>query len=184
MDKVILLKLTTFSDILNINPIAINIGSYLSQNDILAFSLTSKSTPKLRWVTQPGILASSHWHGTYGYNPPILWQQLPLGTAPHKVHSTILKCRWRDQGWGNKKGMISVIRAGGRAPDDDKAWRDVVVGSAPAPRPEEELQLAFRPEADIHGNICTYNIWVRIGDGGGHELSVRDLRIFHLMFVD
>eukprot|EP00965_Chrysotila_dentata_P211239 6186355-Pleurochrysis_carterae.AAC.1 len=133
MDKVILLKLTTFSDILNNKRITMKIGSYLSHNDILAFSLTSKSTPKLRWVTQPGILASAHWRGTSGYNPPIQWQPLPLGTAPHKVHSTILKCRWRDQGRGNKKGMISVIRAGGRAPDDDKDWRDVVVGSAPAP---------------------------------------------------
>ena len=74
-----------------------------------------------------------------------VWHTLPR--IPHNTfHTVLLQCSWRDQGWGNSKGMLSVATNDGRAPDDYKPWSDrIVCGKEPAPHKLTPLCLQFRP---------------------------------------
>mmetsp|Transcript_16624 Transcript_16624/g.24566 ORF Transcript_16624/g.24566 Transcript_16624/m.24566 type:complete len:182 (+) Transcript_16624:122-667(+) len=119
------------------------------------------------------------WHGptqVYSARP---WQNLPILQKPKNVHTVFLKCRWRDQGWGNRKGMISVVTKSGTPPNDDKPWNNqVVCGSGPAPHDLTPLLLQFRPKEEQQ----PYKIWLRVGGGGGHRLVVEDLSIHVLSY--
>ena len=127
-----------------------------------------------------------------------VWHTLPR--IPHNMfHTVLLTCSWRDQGWGNSKGMLSVATNDGRAPDDHKPWSDrIVCGKEPAPHKLTPLCLQFRPyytrhtdeetansghTADNEDSIQPYTIWYRIGGGGGHRLIVKDLCVRILTYA-
>ena len=95
----------------------------------------------------------------------------------------LVRCQWSDQGWGNQKGMLSVVRANGRAPGDYRAWGNYVVcGQEPAPHEMSPLTLRFRPDAPGPGGAqVPYRIWARAGGGGGHYLTVRELEVIMLL---
>ena len=67
---------------------------------------------------------------------------MELGGAPRppvrgKLHTVGITFLWNDQGWGGQKGMLSVVRDGGEAPDDYAPWSpDVMCGKEPAPHVE------------------------------------------------
>ncbi|KAJ1452452.1 hypothetical protein M885DRAFT_619955 [Pelagophyceae sp. CCMP2097] len=106
------------------------------------------------------------------------WQGLPL-SEDCEVHTVFLRFRWQDQGWGNQKGMLSVIRGAGSAPDDYAPWTsDVAAGIEPAPHENTAAVLAFRAAAGE-----TYSIFARCGGGGGHALNVQDLDVRQLAFM-
>ena len=93
---------------------------------------------------------------------------------------------WRDQGWGNQKGMVSVVEttAADVAAEDDKSiapaapgdyqqWGPrVVAGKEPAPHEEEPLRLSFRVR-----KRARYALWYRIGGGGGHRLRLSNCSV-------
>ena len=100
----------------------------------------------------------------------------------------VVTMTWRDQGWGNQKGMVSVVETlpsdpteggPGTPSDTPEARRDhkpsgmpwgpcVVAGREPAPHADETLRLSFPIKRG-----ATYALWYRVGGGGGHRLRVR-----------
>ena len=85
---------------------------------------------------------------------------------------------WNDQGWGGQKGMLSVVRDGGIAPDDYAPWSpDVMCGKEPAPHVETSEYMEFRPRAGEG-----YAIWYRVGGGGGHELIIHRIEVHRLRY--
>ena len=65
--------------------------------------------------------------------------------------------------------MISVTKNGTQAPNDYSKWTpNVVAGLEPAPHAEEIFTLTFMPNT----NATSYDIYCRVGGGGGHSLQV------------
>ena len=131
----------------------------------------------------PALQPSASWHSDPSQYSAVDWQPLePAGAL--RVHTTIIRCEWKDQGWGNRKGMLSVVRGTGKAPNDHARWGpDVMCGKAPAPHDWTPLELTFRPAADDTSET-RYRLWARAGGGGGHSLHVRELSVRELVFVD
>ena len=108
---------------------------------------------------------------------------MELGGAPRppvrgKLHTVGITFLWNDQGWGGQKGMLSVVRDGGKAPDDYAPWSpDVMCGKEPAPHVETSEYMEFRPRAGEG-----YAIWYRVGGGGGHELIIHRIEVYRLRY--
>ena len=111
------------------------------------------------------------------------WFDVELGGAPRppvrgKLHTVGITFLWNDQGWGGQKGMLSVVRDGGKAPDDYAPWSpDVMCGKEPAPHVETSDYMEFRPHAGEG-----YAIWYRVGGGGGHELIIHRIEVYRLRY--
>ena len=109
------------------------------------------------------------------------WHSLSVRPGDLRLAAVVVQCEWKDQGWGNRKGMLSVVRDGGRAPNDYAAWgSDVIVGCEPAPHNYEKLDLFFRPSTDA----VRYQLFARAGGGGGHALTARKVQVRDLAIVD
>jgi hypothetical protein len=99
------------------------------------------------------------------------------------VHSVILTCQWRDQGWGNRKGELFVLGFPDNKNHDPNNFSfsggRLVCRSQIAPHLEEHLKFSFNPRRNE-----IYYIWFKIGGGGGHELRLRNLRVHTTVFDD
>jgi hypothetical protein len=133
------------------------------------------------------------WHGSRDVYYAHRWQVPVSGVVSSISHTAFVSLRWRDQGWGNQKGMISVVDEGssGRLPQYDNttsAWTGphapndyktagawVVSANFPAPHRDSPLKVSF-PVVDT----SVYSLWYRVGGGGGHSLTVSDCRVFVL----
>ena len=78
--------------------------------------------------------------------------------------------------------MISVVDeniAPGHAAGDSQGHPPCVVVHAPtdAPHSSSNLTLKFHPKAGAQ-----YALWYRVGGGGGHSLTISDIRPFILEF--
>jgi len=159
--------------------VAKKIANFLDEKDVTRFASVSRDCRVVRlqlFHTEPSL----NRNGGYEVYQASLWQTLPV--VPN-AHTMVIKCRWKDQGWGNRKGMLSVITKGGRAPDDYKAWPEgVMAGAEPAPHRTEPLLLSFRPRHGVGEEDQPYGIWYRVGGGGGHRLIVEDLRVGALVY--
>ena len=82
---------------------------------------------------------------------------------------------WEESG---QKGMVSVVREGGRAPNFEASWStDVMCAKEPAPRTRTRDSMEFRPRAGEG-----YAIWYRVGGGGGHELIIHRIEVHRLRY--
>lgn len=149
---------------------------FLNVKEASRFSSLCRSCRVLR-LTEPINLTRDFSSSNDGNNySAIFWQTLPTVS---NAHSILIKGNWNDQGWGNRKGMISVVAKDGKAPDDYESWSDLVVcGKEPAPHSFESLSLSFYPVDDMQ----PYKIWLRIGGGGGHYLRVRNFSVRVLQY--
>mmetsp|Transcript_20691 Transcript_20691/g.26709 ORF Transcript_20691/g.26709 Transcript_20691/m.26709 type:complete len:353 (-) Transcript_20691:209-1267(-) len=103
-----------------------------------------------------------------------------------RVHSLRLEFFWRDQGWGNRKGECRVV---GFPPGVDPPVEvvegsefeggHIVCMSAIAAHDEERLRLTFSPMDDE-----VYIFYYKVGEGGGHELVMRDGALHTVIFDD
>lgn len=171
----------TFSDLLDQPELTAMIAFNCTASAALAFSACSPRAPRFRLVTQ--LLGESRrdWQGPASVYSALRWQPLAFDSPPSRLHTVFLACNWNDQGWGNRKGMLSVVRGDKRAPGDYQRWpKHVVAGREPAPHALTPLRLSFRPESDPAGGWQPYHIAVRVGGGGGHSLHVRDLVVREL----
>merc|ERR1719399_2495076 len=73
--------------------------------------------------------------------------------------ATGLTCRWHDQGWGNRKGMVSGRTTGG-------AWHPLARSVAP----HATARLAVQLPPALRGRRVQFGY--RVGGGGGHSLSI------------
>ena len=185
-----------FADLLDQGWLAPLVVQRLPPADALRFAAASRACRVVR-LRPPlsGLEASRSWSNSPSQYRAHEWQKLRLDEQ--HIHTVILRCEWKDQGWGNRKGMLSIVADGGKAPDDYQPWSPAVVaGKEPAPHSYESLELRFRPpptddEAPVlHGAFVsrldvqrTYTLCARAGGGGGHALSVKDLTVRILAFV-
>ena len=103
---------------------------------------------------------------------------VPLGGARTRVHTVGITLFWRDQGWGNRKGKVWVLRERDRAPNDHGiSSEDVRCMKGPAPHTVAHEDMAFRPRAGEE-----YAIWYSVGGGGGHRLYIHNLGLHRLRY--
>merc|ERR1719456_653363 len=74
--------------------------------------------------------------------------------------ATGLTCRWHDQGWGNRKGMVFGRTAGG-------AWHPLARSVAP----HATARLTVQLPPSLRGRRVQFGY--RVGGGGGHSLSIK-----------
>ena len=171
----------TLPELLRQGWLAAKIMTYLGGKDAIRFASLSRDSRVVR-LEPPLALPQDSFQedGPRDMYQAKKWQDLP---PLHSAHTVYLKCSWSDQGWGNRKGMLSVVANGGRAPDDYKPRSEkVVCHEYPAPHRPSPLCLSFRPDAEDETNH-PYSIWVRIGGGGGHSLDVRNLCVRVLCYT-
>ena len=103
---------------------------------------------------------------------------VPLGGARTRVHTVGITLFWRDQGWGNRKGKVWVLRERDRAPNDHGiSSADVRNRKGPAPHTVAHESMEFRPRAGEE-----YEIWYSVGGGGGHRLYIHNLGLHRLRY--
>lgn len=146
-----------------------SIASYLDAPDALALDTCGGCA---RCVRVEGIYPfekdSVSFDGSHGYAAFKFFDLPPCARA----HTVRLDFLWRDQGWGNRKGALCVVRGSGSAPDDWEAHGPHVLAALePAPHTLTRGVLAFPVPAGE-----TLSLWAKVGGGGGHSLTVIGLR--------
>lgn len=165
------------------------LASFLTLSDLLSLRLVNSCLSLCEVVTSdrdfslPKTYLSS-WNRTIDCYHAEEWYTLPIDVLSAKVHTVIFHGEWRDQGWGNRKGMVAIVAKGEghRAPNDYKSpGPGVVAHLATAPHRWEPFRLEFRPDPSHHSKNVDggeeYDVWIRNGGGGGHSLSLRNLKM-------
>ncbi|KAL3910468.1 MAG: hypothetical protein SGARI_002110, partial [Bacillariaceae sp.] len=120
---------------------------------------------------------------------PVKSVQIPI--FYQNPQSVVLKCQWKDQGWGNRKGRIYVVehhdndesRHRTETEDDDQRAIDdlfeggkVVYKSPVATHDLEPLEISFvpKPAKSSDRRPPRYHLWFVVGGGGGHSLTIEN----------
>jgi len=160
-------------------------ASFLSASDALHLAETCKtlqSKLSLRLLPDSHVLFTSNARSgdrRWGHKD-IPFVQIPC-LSPN-VHSITLTFQWHDQGWGNSAGGLWVIRRNKNTPPDPFQrfyGGQVVWQSELAPKARAPLRVTFSTSPDE-----IYQLWFRVGMGGGHELHLHDGRFSALVFDD
>jgi hypothetical protein len=141
------------------------------------------------------VCSSSFYNLVFLFSVWILWPHMQWThiyknssadeTLQRSFHTLFVSLDWKDQGWGNRKGMISIVdESGSKAPLPDPATLShqspcVLSGAHPAPHLLEPLRLSFMPMS--HGK---YALWTKTGGGGGHSLEIQNCRLTALQYVN
>jgi len=157
------------------------LAEYLLFDDALNMSQVCKHSRLLKSSSPQALpLTKFHCIGHWEVYTPFKCVELPISIPTVHIHSVILTGKWKDQGWGNRKGMLSIVKGNGRAPDDyQPPSQDVLAYVEPSPHEYEHFELAFYPSK--YSPDEKYSLWVRVGGGGGHELEVKDLSMRYLL---
>ena len=153
-----------------------NLVTFLNHRDASRFSRCSKhihANLSLSFFSlSVPLILNATWHGDVENGDiPKLVRSLPLPFC-NRVHSVIIRARWVDQGWGNRKGQVYIIAKRSNQPNR------IVFESTIAEHDETDLRLYFNPiESE------TYHIFQKSGGGGGHLLNVKDMTA-HLVIFD
>mmetsp|Transcript_16770 Transcript_16770/g.63781 ORF Transcript_16770/g.63781 Transcript_16770/m.63781 type:complete len:277 (-) Transcript_16770:134-964(-) len=110
------------------------------------------------------MIRDDEWH-TY-------WRTLPIPF--HRLVGIKWAFRWRDQTWGNRKGGIRLVLQ--RDGQTVTKWEPF--GVAPHGWRQEEGRASHLDEIVYSAQrwdriVCEF----RVGGGGGHEITVRDMRV-------
>jgi len=117
-------------------------------------------------------LSDQSWdeHNTGHVGNYMLWFRfMPLFLQSY-IHTVQFECEFQDQGWGNRKGKISIFEV-----ESDSL--KTMASSPTAEHHETNLKLEFQPQPGKN-----YAIHYRVGGGGGHRLLVRKPRIRTLIY--
>ena len=154
----------------NVTPLLV--ADYLPPKDAVNFGLASKQLhSKLSLtVTQPRLILECFNQYDRDDLPHYGFQI--NATKSHVVaHSMVLSMRWRDQGWGNRKGRVIVVAKNeDEVRNEKRVGRRVIFSSDIAPHEFEELQIIFKPKEKE-----SYHLWYFVGGGGGHGLFIEDV---------
>jgi hypothetical protein len=99
------------------------------------------------------------------------------------IHSVQIQFSYKDQGWGNRKGTVSIVKVGGRGTGDfePKSAQEVTstsrVYGKPAEHEWEVGVLSYHPGVD-----SKYEIWCKAGGGGGHSVHTKCCRARVIVF--
>ena len=91
---------------------------------------------------------------------------LPISIPTTHIYSVIFTGKWEDQGWGNRKGTLSIVKGDGRAPDDEMpVSQDMLAYIEPSPHEYEHFELIYNPFK--YSPDERYSLWLRVGGGRG-----------------
>jgi hypothetical protein len=167
----------------------INAVAYLSTRDALRLSSLNSTFRRIlsfSMLQDPvPLLQSNNWNGTHDEesNTPRRAVWIPVKFR-HKTHSVVLRCQWRDQGFGNQKGALFVVAVPASDDPNEQTLESIengtIVYESPlAPHQQESFQFSF-----AHSPEKAYYLWYRVGGGGGHRLLVHNLSMRTLVYDD
>jgi len=99
----------------------------------------------------------------------------------HLIHSVKLSFAFKDQGWGNRKGQIYIIEKQEGEEEkkvhvhyltSDNNLGRIIQTSPLAEHHLTNCELVFKPQSG-----CMYDFCYKVGGGGGHSISVIDIRL-------
>lgn len=145
------------------------IGSYCPADSAVCLSRLSKGLHEvLSLSTAEWELWRNERHWLGGYRDVRTFvEPIPIVLPRHLVQSVRLCCTWKDQTWGNRKGVLFVSTSDKHLTDDS-----IVAQSGIAEHTETALKIEFHPKEGEN-----YYLWRYVGGGGGHELKVRNMRV-------
>jgi len=79
---------------------------------------------------------------------------------------------WRDQGWGNRKGQISIYQDGGSASGGSLLWNSPIAE-------HRQTTESFTLLADTYNFLDSTKLFFeyKVGGGGGHSLRISDAAV-------
>lgn len=144
-----------------------NIAGYLSVLDASRFSQCSQQMHRnlsLSTISLP-LLLDATWHGNVNEGDTSqLARPIPIPFR-NRVHSVILQGRWRDQGWGNRKGQVLLMAKRENEPDR------IVLESDIAHHIDNDLRMVFHL---VDNEV--YSLYIKVGGGGGHSLHIKQMK--------
>lgn len=162
--------------------------SFLNSKDALQLSELNSSFREalsLSTLHDPTpLITRNTWYGTRdeGSSTPRRSVWIPV-LFPHRTHSVVLTCKWRDQGFGNRKGALFVVAVPVNDDPNTEMLESIengktVYASPIAPHEEESLRISFSCSPSM-----AYYLWYRVGGGGGHQLGINNL-MMHTVIHD
>jgi hypothetical protein len=159
-------------------PPEINVGiaKFLPLRDALNYQNSCKQLKNdvdlhLMENALPFTIDNQHWRGDYlTGDTRRVWLRLNPLLLPDIVHSVIFRCRFNDQNWGNRKGVVYISELQPDAVASDLG--SVICTSHTAFHHSTDLCLAFKPKPGLIYALC-----YKVGGGGGHELFVNDAQV-------
>jgi hypothetical protein len=159
-----------------------HLADYLSPEETARLSLTCRHLHDVlpRFTVMRGgdfeIYGPSggHWAPEQYFDGP------PL---PSTVRKLTLSLKWRDQGWGNRKGEIfmKLMRpaSGGSGGSDARevAEKRRIFGIAKHQEEEAKTEIADDPIVTLAKPGDFYRFMRNAGGGGGHSLTVKNFRV-------
>lgn len=105
---------------------------------------------------------------------------IPILYPGRHVHSVRLCINWYDQGWGNRKGQVYVVERA-QVPENHRRFQGgtAVYESPRAPHEPQRLKIVWSPREG-----ATYDLWSKVGGGGGHQLTLQQGRSQVLIYDD
>ena len=92
-----------------------------------------------------------------------------------RVRSVTMSFRWKDQGWGNRKGMLWIELMRGR--EMIATSKDDFHFLAPHQEETHEVVIKDHPVVDKVRKGDKLKFMRNIGGGGGHSLTVNDFKV-------
>lgn len=124
---------------------------------------------------------SKDWHNWD--DEPHLWQlfsdldQNSAACSSHLSSVVTLICKYKDQGWGNRKSQLLISEV---IDTPGAKCKGMTVCASPIARHDwDQLKLSFSPEKNK-----SYGIYYKVGHGGGHSFHVRDVKVYSLVYSD
>ena len=158
------------------------IASYLNTNDAYHLAQSCKviqSDLSLTTLLPIKICEDRCWQGQYHDGDiPRCGPKIPLIYGARRTHSVEIQCKWKDQGWGNRKGQLFIVgHQKSLGPYNPNGHATFVNGykvckSPIADHVSTNLFMSFTPREGMY-----YCVWYVVGGGGGHELKVSDLTV-------
>ncbi|CAB9505710.1 expressed unknown protein [Seminavis robusta] len=123
----------------------------------------------------PGVVFNDRFGCGWGYAAKL---QSVATFANRPIHSVQVSFRWRDQGWGNQKGMARIVAV--NADNTSHCQVSCTHSAGIAPHEEtEQKSMCFMPLAGME-----YFLQVRVGGGGGHSLHLKNIQQHYIIFDD
>jgi hypothetical protein len=156
------------------------IASYLNTNDAYHLAQSCKvihSDLSLTTLLPLKICEDRCWQNTGDI--PRCGPKIPLVYGARRTHSVEIQCKWKDQGWGNRKGQLFIVgqpehlsQVYGMTGYAGFVHGYKVCTSRIADHVSTNLFMSFTPREGMY-----YCVWYVVGGGGGHELKVSELAV-------
>ena len=152
------------------------ICEFLNVNDLGRFAQTCRRlhaiVPKLKDLVIKGDDFSINQGRRDGHYCPKIWFDGPPLPGPVRLMKVSMK--WKDQGWGNRKGQVWMQLMRG---DDKVAEKKNIFEIAPHEWAEEAAKVEDHDLLKLSKKGDFYRFMRNTGGGGGHSLKVKNFTV-------